>query len=211
MFSADFSDFLRSKFTGTLPGWPSQKKMAPAHRDDPDWDFIRNSSPRPAAVLLPFIQRDGHWYILLTERSAYAGAHSGQMSFPGGKLLPGEAPEQAALRETQEETGLLKHHFDVIGKLTEVYIPPSHFMVTPFVAVYSGLPVYQPNTREVSSLVEIPLSFFLQHSRNEMADVSVYGDVRLTVPAFRYQAFVIWGATSLMLSELIDLVYDNVE
>jgi mutator protein MutT len=211
MLSVFFSDFLRTKLSGTLPGWPSQKKMAPVHRTDPDWDFIRNSSPRSAAVLIPFIQRDGLWYILLTERSAYAGAHSGQMSFPGGKLLPGETPEQAALRETEEETGLLQQHFDVLGRLTEVYIPPSHFMVTPIVAIYSGQPVYQPDTREVSSLVEIPLAFFLHHSRNEMAEVSVYGDMRLSVPAFVFQKFIIWGATSLVLSELIDLMYDEME
>jgi 8-oxo-dGTP pyrophosphatase MutT (NUDIX family) len=119
-----------------LTEWKSHKKMAPTMRLHFTDEMIDNKNPRDAAVLvLLYPNANNKIQILLTKRASYNGAHSGQISFPGGKKDTSDLNlKQTALRETKEETGIILQPENILKKLSKTYIPPSNFWVYPFLA-----------------------------------------------------------------------------
>src|SRR5215213_3882448 len=97
---------------------------------------------RHGAVLVLFHPTVSDWTMTLTVRTSHLSAHAGQVSFPGGRIEPGESPEQAALREYEEELGP-PGTCDVIGSLPDVNVYASNFLVTPVVAMTTDKPLYQ--------------------------------------------------------------------
>lgn len=150
-------------------------------------------------------------HIVLMKRPEYNGAHSGQVSFPGGKKEIEDVDLQAtALRETEEETGILRSEIQVIGKLTELYIPPSGFLVEPYVGYLDAQPIFTPDEREVAELIEMPLDLLLDDTIVERKKIHIKShNVYIDTPYFNIQEHVVWGATCMMLSELKQILRSN--
>ncbi len=178
-------------------GMPAQMLMAPSYRGMPRRPVAR----RDAAVLIAlFEDENSSPRFLLTERAGYAGVHSGQVAFPGGKIIKGETPVEAALRETREETGLCVPPENVIRQLTPLHIPVSGFTVYPFVAFFTRSGKWRPNY-EVAQIFcpEVRELLDPAHSFREM--VKTGGQVA-EIPYYRLQGYRVWGATAMILSEL---------
>ena len=159
---------------------------------------------RPSAVMALLYQTNNQHHIILIERQDYDGKHSGQMSFPGGKKEEVDTDElAAALRETEEEIGIPKSQINVIGKLTDVYIPVSKFLVHPFLGYLKNSPKFLLNTREVKSILSFDIRELLIEENKIVTDILVSKEnTYKNVPAFLIKEKIIWGATAVMLNEL---------
>ncbi len=146
-------------------------------------------------------------HLLLILRKTYKGVHSNQIAFPGGKLEPeDENLMETALRETYEEVGVPKESVEVLKQLSEVYIPPSNYLVQPYFGVYSKPEVFQIQESEVEALVEVSLSDFLDHTNLSEEKLSTSYAKNINVPAFKLNGYTVWGATAMMLSEIKELL-----
>ena len=174
------------------PGWhPNDRPAEPA---------------RQSAVLVLLYPRRDELHLPLIVRPTYDGAHSGQVAFPGGGCEEGDADlTGTALREAQEELGIAPGDVQVLGKLTQLYIRPSNYQVHPTVGRIAYRPAFQPNVREVAQLLEVPLNTLLDpaHLRRERWQLQ---DRSALVPFFAIQGQTIWGATAMILSELLAVV-----
>lgn len=156
---------------------------------------------RPAAVLVPLVERDPELTVLLTERTAHLAAHAGQISFPGGGVEPEDRDEiAAALRETDEEIGLPPDRIDVIGRL-DTYVTRTGFRVEPIVGLVRPPFTLRPDTNEVADVFEVPLSIILD-PENPKRDSRWFQGRERYFYAFPYQDRYIWGATAGMLLNL---------
>jgi 8-oxo-dGTP pyrophosphatase MutT (NUDIX family) len=163
------------------------------------------TSARPAAVLvLVFPDDRGLARLVLTERLAYDGHHSGEVSFPGGKAEPGDADAAAtALREASEEVDLDPEQADVrvVGLLDEVFIPVSDFRITPVVAVAARQPTLRPHPDEVARVLTPAISAFLPDAPIEMVERTIR-DWPLRYGGYRIDGLHVWGATARILGQL---------
>ncbi len=197
---------LENRLRKPLPGKEAQYKMAPQYRADLSDDAIIKLNPRLSAVLVLLYPIEAEWHIVFTQRRQYEGVHSGQISFPGGKQEPGETLAQTAIREAFEEVGVGADVFRLVNPLSKLYIPPSNFLVFPQAAIAEEKPVFKKDDHEVESVVEIPISFFLNPANRSTATINIHKDYQYEVPAFIYQGKVIWGATAIIISELVELL-----
>lgn len=197
---------LEELLAAPLPGLEKQLQMAPPYRQVPSEEWVRAQKPKIAAVLIALVSISNEMHVIFTKRKSYAGVHSDQVSFPGGKSEPEDASLLAtALRESEEEIGLALHTTQVVGALTPLYIPPSNYLVHPFVAGVTAQEPWKLQAEEVAAVLEIPLAhFFRKESRTERA-IEVGGSSRL-VPGFVWQEHFIWGATAMMLEEFLEVV-----
>ena len=133
--------------------------------------------------------------------------HSGQMSFPGGRFETEDGDLSiTALRETEEEIGIKRSEVQLLGGLTELYIPVSNFLVHPFVGYLPYTPSFVPDAREVHAVVETPFNRFFEASAIQKKDMHLSESLRLRdVPFYDIAGKVVWGATAMMLSELVEL------
>ncbi len=193
-----------------LPGKKAQFIMAPGYRPDYDLEDVMKFHPKMGGVLLLLDPNGDEISIVLTLRKQYPGAHSGQMSFPGGKQESTDRDlTHTALRETYEEIGIAPQQIKVIGQLSELYIPPSNFLVYPTVGIITEHVIFNKDENEVEEIVAIPLSFFLDKNSRSTTKIKVFGDTEVDVPAYNYKQYTIWGATAIMLSEFIYLLIEN--
>lgn len=159
----------------------------------------------PAAVLVPIINRPGAVTVMLTQRTAHLNDHAGQISFPGGRVEEGDADRvHTALREAEEETGLVREMVDVVGRLPDFDIP-SGFRVTPVVGWIEPPVEFDPDPFEVAEVFEVPLRHFLDPSNHERRSDEINGR-RRDYYAMPYQDRFIWGATAGMLFSLYQLL-----
>ena len=145
-----------------LPGEKSQYKMAPFERPIKEEAMKQSSKPKLSAVLCLFYPKSNQVSFALILRNSYKGTHSAQVSFPGGKKEEtDESMMHTALRETEEEIGVPAKNINIIGELSEIYIPPSGFLVSPYVGFVSTNPKFIPDKIEVNSIIETPLQLFM--------------------------------------------------
>jgi len=207
---SDFIKRIKQRLQQPLPGEDAQYKMAPSYRPRMTADEITQQQPRLGGVLVLLYEKDNEWFTVFTQRRKYEGVHGGQMSFPGGKKDDTDVDIfQTALREAEEEIGVPKTAVEIIGRLTELYIPPSNFLVYPVVAHLHGEKIFTPQEWEVEEIVEIPLSFFLSAKSIQQTEILLQQGVTTKVPAFVFGAYVIWGATAIMLSELREILEES--
>jgi 8-oxo-dGTP pyrophosphatase MutT (NUDIX family) len=210
----DFSDFLKY-----VPKIKLEKLLAEeAHFKMVPFERILeveklNSShinPRKAAVMMLIYPKDNKPHLALIVRNTYPGVHSAQIGFPGGKVeIEDESLTHTALRETHEEIGIHPENIEVVKSFTEVFIPPSNFIVAPFLGIsYSELEFIEQE-EEVAGIIEFPLLDFLNDNTivNKIMDTS-YGK-NIEVPTFKINEHFVWGATAMMLSELKEVLISS--
>lgn len=157
----------------------------------------------PAAVLIPVVNREDELKVLFTRRAANLAQHAGQISFPGGHIEESDnEPIDAALRETEEEVGLPRHHIDVIGQL-ENYISRTGFEITPIVGVIEPPFTVVPQPSEVAEVFEVPLSFLLNPENHHRHTREISGENR-EFYAMPYGEYYIWGVTAGILVNLYE-------
>lgn len=156
-------------------------------------------SCREASVLALLHPTSDGPAVVLIERPSHLKKHPGQIAFPGGRREEGESRLEAALRETTEEIGVAATSVDVLGALTPLFIPPSNFCVYPYVGWISDLPPMVLDPGEVASAFSHPLAQFVDGPR-ELVELRALGRA---VPAWRINGHTVWGATAMMLSELV--------
>ena len=129
-------------------------------------------------------------------------AHAGQVSLPGGAIEPGEDSRQAALREFSEELGAPTDTIELIGRLSDLYLFASNFRITPWLGAAPSAPAWYPSSREVDLLLEVPLAHLLDPANTGQVERRQRG-LSFTAPCFHWQEQAIWGATSMILAELV--------
>ncbi len=203
-----FIDNLRARLRHPLPGRAAQYEMASLRRLQELGDMpLPPADARVACVLHLLHRRDEHdeWRTVLIQRTANPrDRHSGQISFPGGRWEESDGPDlaAAALREAHEEIGVSPLEVELLGRLTELYIPVSNFVVHPFVGRLLGAPVFRPQPGEVEKILTPPLSLFREPDQRKKTDLSVgQGILIRDVPYFDVDGHVLWGATAMILSE----------
>lgn len=192
---------IQQAFSQPLPGQAAQRLMSMPGRY-PNMEVPANA--RKAAVLVLLYKKSDRIFLTLIRRKIIeTDRHSGQISFPGGKMEPGDDyPVQTALREAQEEIGITIT-LDILGLLTPLYIPVSNFHVTPVVAWYEGEIQFSIEENEVEELIEMDLDLLINPAVKSIRDMAIFPSMVLKgVPVYDMQGMVIWGATAMMLSEL---------
>lgn len=207
----DFQDFLKyvpNFAQAKLPAFEAHIKMAPVERIDALKNGIFDTKKsRKAAVMMLFYPKNGRAHLVLIVRSSYDGTHSSQIAFPGGKFEPeDEVFVNTALRETHEEIGILPASIEIIKPFTELYVPPSNFMVHPFFAISREEICFIPDPQEVANIIELPLSVFLSDEIIISTEMMTSYAGKITVPAFKIEEHIVWGATAMMLSELKEVL-----
>lgn len=146
---------------------------------------------------------DGLIHTMIIKRPSYDGIHSGQLALPGGKMDEGDGtPIHTAIRETLEEVGVSVSVQDVIGELTPLYIPPSNFLVHPFVAWLNERPTFVPDKREVEVILETPLTTILDPLLKSRRRITIGTNTFIDAPCYIIGDETLWGATAMMFAEL---------
>ena len=131
--------------------------------------------------------------------------HSKQISFPGGKYNKQDIKlENTALRETNEEIGVEINDIIIFKEMTNVFIPPSNFLVTPYLGYLNNRPTFVKN-HEVETVIEVSLTNFLSENSISSTIVKTSYAGELVVPCFKLNGYIVWGATAMMLSEIKEL------
>ena len=192
--------------TAKLGGLEAQFKLAPELRTRFNDEIIATRNPKKAGVLALFYPNEqGETIFLLTERASYNGTHSAQISFPGGKFeREDRILQNTALRESFEEVGIMKNDVRIFKEMSNVYIPPSNFLVTPFLGFINKKPLFKVN-HEVESIIEVSLSDLMNESFQSTTKITTSYATDWEVPCFLFNNYIIWGATAMMLSEIKEL------
>mgnify|MGYP000088427878 FL=1 len=165
---------------------------------------------RPAAVLVPLVQRDEGLHVILTRRTDHLSDHAGQISFPGGRQEDHDNTlEETALRETEEEIGLARVHIELVGRLDDYYTVTG-YQVTPVVGLITPPFDLAPDAHEVAEVFEVPLEFILEPRNQKLQTVTFEGAKRRYF-AIPYREYYIWGATAGMLVNFSEVLRASAE
>jgi len=169
-------------------------------------------SHQPAAVLAPLYYYEKEWFLLYTRRPDTISSHAGQVSFPGGRIEPGDTGLQfTALRETEEEIGIERSAVLVLGQLT-TFPTGTGYLITPFVGIIPWPSTLSINPREVAEVFSVPLHWLRAPQNFTRKDRPRQPDLNL-LPSIRYESFqghTIWGATAWITYELLSKI-DGIE
>ena len=206
----DFNAFinnLQSIKENKLGGIAAQFSLAPKLRLKYSAEKIDASNPKKAAVLALFYPNENNeTCFLLTQRASYKGTHSAQISFPGGKIeVSDKNLEQTALRETFEEVGIKKEVITIIREITDVYIPPSNFLATPFIGYSKEKPILSIN-HEVDYTFDVKLADLLDDKNISSINITTSYANKIDVPCFKLNNYIVWGATAMILNEIKELL-----
>jgi 8-oxo-dGTP pyrophosphatase MutT (NUDIX family) len=201
---------LLQRFNQPLPGKEVQYEMASYHRYRNTFDSnIENAKLSAVSILIYHVEFE--WHFCLIQRPQYNGPHSGQMALPGGKK---EASDfdlmHTAIRETKEEIGIELKQTDIIGKLTELFIPVSNTLVFPYTAIISQVPKFIPQESEVDEIIECKVSQLLLQSNNAITQVKINESLTIKTPYFLLNGKIVWGATAMILNEFKKIFEDSI-
>jgi 8-oxo-dGTP pyrophosphatase MutT (NUDIX family) len=196
---------LEQRLRGPKPGLVSQLKMVPDHRLSDRTYLEVGDSCHKAGVLVLLYPWNGRIHVVLTRRTSNVAHHQAQISFPGGHKDSHETVLETALREAEEEINVAPSSIRVLGELTPLYIRPSNYCIYPSVAAAESRPDFRPSPHEVAEVLEVPLDHFLD-TQNVQREVWRLHDLDVRVPFYSFQGHKIWGATAMVMAELLDLI-----
>lgn len=195
-------DLIKKIQEAELQGENAHAIFSPPYRPLFSYDEILAKNPKFAAVNILLYLKENEWYFPLMVRTENErDRHSGQISLPGGKKEEDDKTfEDTAKRETSEEMGIDEHYVRIIREMSPIYIPPSNFYVRPFVSYTKKNPQFLLQEAEAMELIEFPVSSLLNLTETPemMALPSSRG---VEVPVINFNGYIIWGATSMILSE----------
>jgi 8-oxo-dGTP pyrophosphatase MutT (NUDIX family) len=195
-------ELIRGRLLLPLPGGDAHEPFRAHPVGDLRPLFDHKIAPKPGGVLILLFEDEGTLKFPLIKRAEYAGAHSGQVSLPGGKAEPGEDPVQTALRECEEEVGVDRSSLTVLGHLSDFFVMPSNFMVTPVIAMADQRPLFKPDPYEVARILEGDIGAIIKDDAMKQKEILVAGRYKMMAPHFEIEGEVVWGATAMMLNEL---------
>ena len=204
----DFQHYIPQILEAPLPAFASHVKMAPKERIESLKAFsYSDKNPRKAAVLMLLYPKQEQTHLVLIERNTYEGVHSAQIAFPGGKFEKEDVEyETTALRESEEEIGVSREQIKVIRPFSPLYIPPSNFLVHPYLGIANETLHFVLDPKEVASIIELPLSDFLGNALLYETKLTTSYATNIAIPAFKINQHIVWGATAMMLSELKEVL-----
>jgi 8-oxo-dGTP pyrophosphatase MutT (NUDIX family) len=200
---------LINNFQKPLPGIDSHLKMAPKPRVS---ELLQTKdkipTARQSAVMILLFPDNGQLKTVFIKRSEYDGIHSGQIAFPGGQYEESDDNfKTTALRETFEEIGVSSDKIEIIGQLTDLFIPPSNFVVKAFAGYCKQKPKYVSDKKEVQTVIEVAIDELADEQyKHEKEFISGQGESKIRAPYFHIQNIEIWGATAMIVSELLDIL-----
>jgi 8-oxo-dGTP pyrophosphatase MutT (NUDIX family) len=168
--------------------------------------FEHKTPPKPGSVLILLYPTKESIYFPLIQRPIYTGAHSGQVSLPGGKAETGEDSITTALREGREEIGIDPSTITVIGQLSEFFVIPSNFLIRPVVAWTKSQPTLIPDSFEVERILYGNITELIREDAIKTKEIIAAGKFNMMAPHFEIDSQIVWGATAMMLNELRMLV-----
>ncbi|WP_235298529.1 NUDIX hydrolase [Portibacter marinus] len=199
-------DKIKFNLKQPLPGPVVQYQMAPSGRKQ----YAETvDTYTPAAVLSLIYPKQQEWHMVFIQRTAHLkDKHSSQIAFPGGRVETRDKDiVDAALREAEEEIGINRSHVQVLGELTPLKVPVSRFEVFPVLAYANSELNFTRQVSEVERIIEVPLETLTDHSFRAQQEIQLSnGMVLKDVPIFKYKNHTIWGATSMMLNEIIEIL-----
>lgn len=198
---------LQERLTDPLPGHDAHLTMAPRSPVRREALSVEGRDCREAGVLVLLLPQEGTPSVVLTVRHDALPNHAGQVSFPGGQREENESLQCTALREAWEEVDLAPASVQTLGALTPLFVPPSNFCVHPFVGAVSHDPALRPTDREVDEILRVPLTHLLDPSNRSIKPWSLQ-DSTVRVPYYDVAGQTVWGATAMMLAELLVLVQE---
>lgn len=209
---SEFISLLKNQLEQPLPGEMAQFKMAPVSRKTRDVALKLHPNPKNSAILVLLYPQNSKIKTVLMERNAYKGVHSKQISFPGGRVESQDKNLMAtALREFEEEVGVPQQKITIIGELTQLFIPPSGYLVNPFVGYVDFEPVFIPEEKEVADLI-FPTIDELADTENLKTGTFLSGisGIIVKAPYYRLHEKQVWGATAMIISEL-NAIIENIK
>ncbi len=191
-----------------LPGKLAQMNMSPLPVDMRRFEPILPENHRKSGVLILFYPDSMGAFFPLIKRPEYPGFHSGQVAFPGGKMeITDENIVQTALREAEEEVGVDRSKVHVLGSLSDLYIPTSNFLVSPVIGFLESRPEFIPEEKEVSRIIQTELPLLFNPEIRKRKILTLGQNINLDTPFYEIDGEMVWGATAMILSELIHLLH----
>lgn len=195
---------LRIRLNERLPGAESHLKMVPQERRELLKQFATGSVPKASSVLILLYPANDSIETILIRRSQDLSVHSGQISFPGGKRdETDQSAIDTALREAEEEIGVNRNAIEILGTLSPLYVHPSNFEITPVIGFCKEPGILKPNPTEVDEVIRISLTGLT--GSKKYTDIEVRGYTLYQVPCFSMNGHIIWGATAMILQEMLDV------
>ena len=188
-----------------FPGKIAHKELSPLPMKSREIDYSESGNYRIGAVIVLLYLKEKEPFFVLTQRHDYDGAHAGQISLPGGKLEEQDKSTQdTALREMYEEIGISVQDVQIVSALTELYIPPSNFLVYPYLGYVDGELTFQKDDFEVKEVIEVPVKDLLRASivRKPLLELASKVKYNKVCPCFEFDGKIVWGATAMILNEL---------
>jgi len=205
MMNPNVKTYLKEALQKELPGTYAHQSMLPPGRRLKSHDDER-SSVKLSSVLVLLFPMYGKLFTCLTKRPSSMKFHPGQISFPGGKVEKNDvSAERTALREAHEEVGIEPAAIEMMGKLSDFYLEISRFSIQPFLAWMDQEPEFRVNYDEVDELILFPLSDFVENENILETEMQTLTGL-LQVKYFPYEGHIIWGATAMILAELIEIL-----
>lgn len=200
-----FLTYLEERTKQSLPGKDAHMKMAPSPvNGGPNRLYDPPENVRKSSVLIPFLSHcDTNLELLFTLRSPHI-KHGGQISFPGGRIEENESIEDAALREAHEEVGIIPKSVNIIGSMSELYINHSNNQVQPILGWMNQRPDFVLQEEEVSEAFFIPFDDLIKDELKKHEHWQLK-DNEYKVPFWTIHEVPLWGATAMMLAEVIEL------
>ncbi len=203
----DFLNHLQSELLASLPGVDAHLLLAPEMRRN---DIKTNITPDHAvesAVLILLYPFNDRLHTVVILRNEYNGAHSGQISLPGGKTEASDIDfKHTALREAQEEIGIIPSEMEIIGQLSRFYVRPSNFVVNPYIAYSANRPEFYPDKTEVQRIIEVDIFNEINFNKMVNKTLSFKNNIQVNAPGFEVGGEFMWGATAMIFSELIQIL-----
>ena len=200
---------IRQKLNEPLPGHSSHLKMAPATRVIEIANLNGNfDNARKSAVMILLYEENKSIKVIFIRRSFYVGIHAGQIAFPGGRYEESDGHVQTtALREIEEEIGISADKIEILGRLSDIYVPPSNFLISVFVGYLKEQPQYKADEREVAEIIEIDMNEFFHEDVIQKKDFLIPStNNSVNAPCYKVGEIDLWGASAMVMTELLDVI-----